>query len=684
MVNPLRNSPLEKAKPKRPSDFETDEDFLSWVRETYSDDLEADRENREEAVEDLKFLAGEQWDEAISNRRRSANKPVMTLNRLPAVIGQLLGNRRLNEQTIRVLPDNGGTKDVARIRQEIIRNICKNSKSDRVFNNTYQSQVSCGKADFQVVMDYADDDVFEQDIKIVPIPNPFAVVWPEVSTDPTGADAPYVFVTDHIPLAEFKKKWPDASIGSIGSGTRITGKLASHGWISEDEVQVVSVWRMHTERRVVALLATVDGEGQEVEDITDRELDEDIISRLIVRENGEPMIRETDRKYAEMHLVTGTDILSGPYRLPIRRVPVFRASGWEVNVGERRVRFGLIRFLRDPQRIHNYWRSVIAEKLMQSPKANFIADANSIQGFEKQWEQAHRTDTPLLKYNSEKGPPPSPVPPSTLEPALLNEAGMAAQDIRDISNISEASLGQTSNEVSGKAILARQRVGEIGTVIYNDNLNDAIEECGSVINQLIPIAYDTPRTIPLLGEDTKEGDFVKINDTTDEESVDITLGKYSVTLTTGPSYVTRRVEAAESMLNMVNAMPDTFRFVADMLVEVADWPNSDKIAERVKMALPPGVLSDDELTPEMRQQQAQQQQAQQQQAQLQQQIALAELAEKKARALESFARAEQAQAQAAKAQSEVGTKAYSAASDAALREFENNLEALKVLLDTGA
>jgi hypothetical protein len=47
--------------------------------------------------------------------------------------------------------------------------------------------------------------------------------------------------------------------------------------------------------------------------------------------------------------------------------------GWEITIGEWKHRFGLIRFLKDPMRLHNFWRSVWAEKLMQSPRAVWLA-----------------------------------------------------------------------------------------------------------------------------------------------------------------------------------------------------------------------------------------------------------------------------------------------------------------------
>ena len=167
---------------------------------------------------------------------------------------------------------------------------------------------------------------------------------------------------------------------------------------------------------------------------------------IMRRPNGEPIMREADVKYAEMYNATGSNLLDGPYELPISRVPVFRVPAYEIQIGEERRRWGLIRFLKDPQRLHNYWRSVVAEKLMMSPKAKFIASDTAIQGHDGEWRNAHRSSDPLLIYSGESGAPPQFTPPTQMEPALMQEAGMAVQDLKDVSNLHEASMGAQSTK----------------------------------------------------------------------------------------------------------------------------------------------------------------------------------------------------------------------------------------------
>lgn len=651
----------KKKKPEHPSDFDDAQDFLSWMRKTYSKDHEADDQNRKEMVLDARFVGGDQWDHAVKQRRDTNNKPTLTINRLPAYVAQLVGNRRLNDIGIKVIPDMGGTKKVAQIREGLIRSIQKLSRAQYAYDKAFEQQVIGGLGGFQVNLDYAHDDVFEQDIRINAIPNPLAVVWDQNSVDPSGADAQHVFVTDRMPRRDFKRKYPEAQAKDWDTSDE---RVRAFGWDTADVVQLVSFWRVRTKKRTVAMMK--DGS---VRDVTD--LDEESWFDEVAEDSDQiPMIRDVQRKYAQMYLCTSQDILAGPYDLPISRVPVFRVPGWELFIEGDRIRWGLIRFLRDPQKLHNYWRSTIAEKLVGAPKAKWVASVEAVEGYENEWRQSHLTDDPLLRYNGSSGAPPVRVAPMEMEPALIEQAGVASQDLREVSNLHEASFGQTSNEVSGRAITARQRVGELGTVIYQDNLNIAIEEAGKVIDQLIPFVYDTPRMIKTLGPDMLTEKQVPVNGyNNDPESVDITCGKYAITVTTGPSYTTRRVEAREEMMNMVNAMPQVMAVAADKIVEAQDWPGADEIAQRLRSQLPAGMVSQEDLTEEEQKSAAQQQEAAAQQQQMQQMAFELEVAEQQAkiaveqakveeaqaRIVESRARAKLAEAQAAKAIADIDT-----------------------------
>ena len=78
------------------------------------------------------------------------------------------------------------------------------------------------------------------------------------------------------------------------------------------------------------------------------------------------------------------------------------------------------------------------------------------------------------------------------------------------------------------------------------------------------------------------------------------IGKYSVTVTTGPSAKTRRIEAAESMMQLVRALPQAGQLIMDLIAKNLNWPGAEEIAARLAKAIPPNLLSvnQKEMTPQ--------------------------------------------------------------------------------------
>jgi hypothetical protein len=663
-----------------PDDFDDEAAFLLHMRNEFYEDIQYDRLNREAAVEDLRFMVGDQWDDFVRQRREAARKPVLTVNRLPAFVAQIVGARRQNETVIDILPDQGGTIDIAKIRKGLLRNIQKESRAELAYDKGLENQTICGIGNFAVELDYENDDVFEQKIMIKQRADALSIVWDRMLRDPTGKDAGHVFDVDTMKKDAFFKKWPWATPADIVVDVTLRGDLRMNGWIAIDDVRVVKYWRMRTRKRTLAMLQ--DGRVVDITDIADEKhpgYDQNkamqMLSSIATRGDGSPYIREVNRPYAEMYICSGLDVLEGPYRLDIDRVPIFRVPGWEVTIGEFKHRWGLIRFMKDPQRLHNFWRSIAAEKLMQTPRATWMAAASAVLGREKAWRESHLSDDPLLIWNDDSGSKPERVPPAQMEASLMEFAEVTTQDMKDVSNIHEANLGMPSNEVSGAAIQARQRVSDTGTIIYHDNLTLAQEECGRVCNQLISTVYDTPRIIKVLGDDAQKVSMVAING---DGQPDITLGKYAVTAKTGPNSATKRIETQEFISGLINAMPQVASLVADLLVEAYDAPKADEIARRLRMVLPPGILDPSTMTPEEQQRQQQASEGAQQQQQLNTQMAIANYLKTSSEAALNQARAQKFITDTQLAPVKEATAAANIESQSADRQLRGHLETIRV------
>jgi hypothetical protein len=654
----------ENAAPRPSRDiagFDGEDDFLDEMRRRYEWGYGFNEHNILAGKEDAKFTVGNQWDPVVEQRRKDQRKPVLTFNRLVAFMAQLVGNRLMNETEIRVYPDKSGTKEIAQIREGLIRSIFKNSNADFARDEAGKYQVVCGEGYFNLCMEYAGDDVFEQEIKIRPVVDPYSVVIDPLAIEPSGEDAEWGFIGDDIPQQEFKRRWPwAAEVGFLGEKRW----NQSGFWMGEDTVRIVSYWRMVTKGTKTLALYT-DGT---VHDITDKE-EFEYLPYIESRSDGSPFTREVPNRVAQLYVCSGNNILEGPYDYPISSIPIYRVPGWELNDGEKTHRWGLIRFLKDPQRLHNYWRSTVAEQLVAAPRNKWLTTPDAVKGHETKWRKAPTSDDPFLYYNDGETAPVH-IPPPGIDAALVNEAGLATQDLKDISNIHEAALGMPSNEVSKVAIQQRQMVSDVGSYIYVDRRRLADNRCAKNINELISYIYDTKRTITVIGRDDKTQVMV-INDPSDPNS-DVTMGKYGITVDVGPASETKRTLANEQMMSFVNAMPQTASVVMDLVAEAQDWPKSGEFAKRFKMLLPPGTVPEDEMTPEMKA--MQEQNAAMQQAQQERDAALqtAETNKKLADAANAESRARLAEAQAYKAVLD----AQSRARDVASKDDDRDIKAI--------
>jgi len=288
-------------KAKRPDDFESDLDFLRFATQLFDDDLQYDNDNRQGAVEDAEFMVGEQWEDFVKKRRVAAKKPTLTFNRLPAFVGQVVGDRRLNETDIKIVADDKKHKPAARVREGLVRSIQKNSRADTAYTKALENQVISGMGSFEVVLEYAHDDVFEQNVRINQHANALAIVWDQMSVEPSGEDAMHCFKVQRMKRSVFKKEYPNATAADPSTDLRILGYDIDGDWITDDEVRIVNFWRMRTRKRIVALLRDEDG-TEDVEDVTDRAT-EDFISRVVPGSNGLPIMREVDRKYAQLYTI---------------------------------------------------------------------------------------------------------------------------------------------------------------------------------------------------------------------------------------------------------------------------------------------------------------------------------------------------------------------------------------------
>lgn len=557
-----------------------DRDILNEARKRWDEAYEADRENRDRALADAKFEADTGdgkviddgvWPRGVKAKREAEGRICLTINKSRTITRQVANELRLQPPAINVSPSEDGDIQIAAVIEGLIRSIEQRSKAKRIYAKAGEDAARGNMGFWRVVKAYVAPDSFDQELLIKPILNPMSVVFDPAAQDATCRDARFCFVYDDMPRDEFERQYKGkATVEFYASGTSDQDSQ----WISENTIRVAEYWCVKEEEKDLYLLT--DGTTRWADD--ERPVEPGVM--VAVDAMGKPRIRKSARKRVCMYLVSGAEVLEKT-EWEGDRIPIIPVWGEEARVGSKRIRNGVLTYARDAIRLHTFARSANAETVASQPKAPWLVTPKMVAGFETMWGQAATGNPSVLYFNPDgtvAGGKPERMPPPVPSQGWVQEALQSADDIKSTTGIFDASLGAKSNETSGKAIMARQREGDIGTYTFVDNVMEAIEETGRVLIDMIRFVYDAPRQIRILGK-KMEPKILAVNQA---GGIDLTAGRYDVTVSTGPSVTTQRQETAEVLTNALQAAPMLAPVIIPRLAGVIDLPDADEFAEEVR------------------------------------------------------------------------------------------------------
>ena len=596
-----------------------DEDKMATMRHRLKMAQSAYSDSREDELDDLRFMAGSpdnqwQWPADVLATRGSVQgqtinaRPCLTINKLPQHVRQVTNEQRQNRPSGKVIPaDDNADVQVAEIFNGVVRHIEYMSDADVAYDTACDNQVTYGEGYIRLLTEYCNDETFDQDIRIARVRNSFSVYMDPTIQDPCGADAEWCFVTEDILKEEYERMFPDATpISTLYS--QGVGDQGISSWLQEDTIRIAEYFYNTYEKATLHLYP----DNQTAYRGTPQD-------KQLTAMFGKPIrSREVDRKKVMWMKTNGFDVLQ-EREWAGKWIPVVRVIGNEWEVDGQMYISGLVRNAKDAQRMYNYWTSQEAEMLALAPKAPFIGYGGQFEGYEMQWKTANTTNWPYLEVNPDVTdgagavlPLPQRAPPPLPQTGLIQAKMGAADDIKGTTGQYDASLGMQGNERSGKAILAREKQGDVGTYHYVDNLARAIRHITRQIVDMIPKIYDTQRIARIIGVDG-EVDMVKFNPSQAEPVKEIrdqmgaliekvynpSVGTYDVMVTTGPGYMTKRQEALDAMSQILQSNPQLWTVAGDLFIKNMDWPGAQEMAARFKKILDPKVLSEGDQSPEM-------------------------------------------------------------------------------------
>ncbi len=628
----------------RKSNAKKDQEIIDEALERFDDWWQADSENRALWLEDVKFVddPNGQWTDEMKAKREK--RPCFTVDRTSPAVHQVVGDMLMNTPSLKVRPGEDGDTDVADIYTGLIRAIENKSEAKRAHNVAYKFAVKGGRGVWRIRPEYCDEDGFDQELRIEMIENPLSVVTDPYRKFISGEDARGGFIFDDIPKNEFEREYPKADSSSTFE------QASGSSWSNDKTVRIAEYYRRVADGSETLLLLS-NGEPILASEWNQLSEEQQQASGLEVVNQ-----REVTRWRVEWYKLTGKEILERRVDYPGKYVPIVVTYGRNVNIDGKFIYSGLVRSAKDSQRVFNLEISNTVEMTAMQPRAPFMATPAMVKGYEGQWKKINTSNDPLLVFNPDPefpGQRPWREPPPALNQASMNIAMMMGDNIKAVTGIHDASLGARSNESSGKAIMARDRQGDVSTYEFADELAEAIQYEGKIMMDLIPKIYDGDRAITILGEDMSEevkqintprmdageGRVVKDND--------LTIGKYDLYMDTGPSFTTKREETREQLGQIMAQNPAMAEIIGDIWIKSMDIVDGEEVRERLrKMGIKKGLIEpNDEEKQEMAQANQAQERMKQQAMHLQMRAETAETAKDESIAALNQAKAKETESQ---------------------------------------
>ena len=540
--------------------------FLETARKRYDVSRKVVEKNYKEAREDLEFKIGNQWPDEARTKRRG--RPMLTLNNQPQFVKTVANEWRQQRPGIKVKPMRQGTVQIADVIAGYIRNVEQESDAEIIYDTVLEQAISAGFAYFRVGTQYIDEDGFDQDIIIKPIYDQFSVTPDHNAVKYFKEDARYYFLEEVMDREEFKAEYPEAAEGWNDED------FQNQGWVERDQVKLAEYYCIKPEKRRIVRMT----DGEIIVSPKKGQLDayRDMTPGVDIDRE-----RTAVRNVVKWYKITAHDVLEMT-EVPCDWIPVIPLYGDRTVIGRKEHLAGVIRHNKDMARIQNFMASEAVSATALAPKRPPILTKAQIQGHEKGWANWMNTNPSYLMINDTQFGFPKRLEADTTAGDIIRLAMLFSDQMKETSGgINKATLGQQSNEKSGRAIRERKAQGQLSTFNYPDNMNRAIRFAGRTIINMIPRVIDTEREIAILSEQG-EVDVVIVNDAI--ELLNLNKGKYALTVEAGQSHATKRDEVVEVLTEIVEAAPEYRAALLPMIIRNVDMAGADQALQAIEEA----------------------------------------------------------------------------------------------------
>jgi hypothetical protein len=541
---------------------------------------DAEQEQRERELEDLKFEAGEHWDAKVKSDRERDGKPALTIDLTSGPIKLVMNQQRMARPGITISPVGHGTDPKkAEYWQGIIRRIERLSGAGRAYTWAGQHQVKMGRGFWKVLSQWVGSG-FKQDIRIHEIDNQHTVYCDPTTKKLDGSDKRWAIVWCDYTHEDYIALYGESKL-SEAIATKAWQSVGDSPpeWITSKHCRVAEYYYLEPETREKWLLST----GEEVwadEVPTTAGREKGKFAKVPALPDGVSihMKRDVTTDRVQCCILNGMGEKLEEKRIPGELIPVVQIYGERRNIDGKVDYRGMVRMAKDANRMEDFCESSLMEAIGNAKTAPWLAEWTQIADFAEIWQTSNRVSYAVLPYkaqtvNGAALPPPIRVPAGVDVSHITLAAQRMQNHVRTIAGQQDVFSNESAAEqgrLSGRAYNFRRQQQELGTSDYMENLGDGIVLTAKIIMGQAREIYDTPQILRIVGADEKESAVVTYLGPEQEQAAQGMLTQsitemmdlsgepddFDVAVSAGKRHDTARQETVDTLVDLIPRLQD--------------------------------------------------------------------------------------------------------------------------------
>lgn len=624
-----------------------DEKFIRLARERFKLAEEADSKQRERELEDLRFYAGQQWDDDLLRSRQGQTigtgsgtqtvpaRPSLTINKTREPVRQVLNAERQADLAIELIPaDDWGNEtgpinhDEIELREGLVRRIQRDSEAADARTWAFSRSAIAGRGYWLVMTRYVPGKSTDQEVFIQKIYNQASVLLDPAHEQSDGSDAEWGFYGTDMAWDVYRSQYPNRA----NKRNRVTSAEGDNewrslgdeapGWFSKEveeskrSVRVVNYYYTEHESKTLYHLSNGRACYQD-------ELAEYAAQGISVEtdDDGKELTHTQQIKKICWAKIDGCQVIDET-EWPGHWLPIIKVVGEELQPydAERRCE-GIVRPMRDPCKGNNYIISKFVERVGLTPIPPIMMAGGQDEGFEAEYDAINTRTLSRVHYkqtdhDDRPAPPPFRIDARAEIADIAMGVQVFGQAIQSTSVTPETALGNTQEQVkSGRLAKLLIDQATLGTSNFLDNLVRSMRHEARVVNDLLYPIYGRPGRLARMVDPQGQMSAVIIGQPFNvqgqgkqaqpqpvegyQDGQPVPEGAklfqltpdadFNVAVKISKKTETRRQEIAESLLGVVGASPEQMGIMGDLVWRYIDMPEHEELEKRYKAVLIPAV-----------------------------------------------------------------------------------------------